>query len=103
MNQTTEMKTFENSSIDALQPDLQGLSVYVMSKDEVAKVDLYDDCTAFTNCDECVGAKNVYCGWCPLKNSCTLESKCMDEYSSSVSWKNYVNSRFGSFNELFLI
>lgn len=94
MNQTTEMKTFENSSIDALQPDLQGLSVYVMSKDEVAKVDLYDDCTAFTNCDECVGAKNVYCGWCPLKNSCTLESKCMDEYSSSVSWKNYVNSRF---------
>lgn len=93
INQTVEMKIFENSSIHAMQPDLQESSLFVMSKDEIAKVDLYDDCTAFTNCDECVGAKNLYCGWCPLKNSCTLESKCMDVYSSSVSWKNYVNFR----------
>lgn len=93
INQTAEINIFENSSIDAMQFDLQQSSVYVMSKDRVVNVDLYDNCIKFSNCDECVDAKNVYCGWCSHTSSCTLESNCLDEYGSSVSWKNYVNSQ----------
>lgn len=91
VNQTAEIKVFENSPIDAMQFDLHESSLYVVSKDQVVKVDLYDNCTIFSNCNDCVGAKNLYCGWCPHENSCTLESNCLDEYSSSVSWKNNVS------------
>lgn len=97
VNQTAKIKVFENSQIDAMQFDLQQSSMYVMSTHQVVKIDLYDNCTVFSSCDECVGAKNLYCGWCPHANSCTLKSNCLDEFSSSVSWKNYVGLKFQPF------
>lgn len=89
--QTADVKVFENSPINAMHFDLQESSLYMMSTNQVIKVNLFDNCTVFTTCDECVGAKNLYCGWCPHDNSCTLESNCLDQYNSSVGWKNYVS------------
>lgn len=92
--QNADMRIFENSPINAMQLDLQQSSLYVLSDDQLAKVHLYDNCTVFPTCDECVGAKNVYCGWCPRESRCTLEMNCFDEFNSSVSWKNYVSLQF---------
>ncbi|XP_055301247.1 plexin-A4-like [Sitodiplosis mosellana] len=91
-----DIKVFENSPINSMQFDVDELSLYVMSKKQVVKVKVYDNCTVFAKCDECVDAKNLYCGWCPHVNRCTLESNCLDENYSSVSWKNYYWHQNGS-------
>jgi plexin A len=47
--------------------DKQELNLYVMTKHKVSKVKVYD-CTVYTTCGECLGAKDPYCGWCSLEN-----------------------------------
>lgn len=55
--------------------DTQELNLYVMTKKNVFKVKVHD-CTVYSTCGECLGAKDPYCGWCNLENKCSLRSSC---------------------------
>lgn len=93
-----DIKVFESIPINSLHFDLSKRNLYARTKNRVAKINVDNDCTAFSNCDNCVGAKHPYCGWCPYENRCTLESDCLDEYYSSISWKNQVSSKIDYMN-----
>lgn len=68
--------------------DLQELNLYIMSKDRVSKVKVYD-CTVFSTCAECLGARDPYCGWCSLENKCSLRSNCDDNSNDPLFWVTY--------------
>lgn len=89
--QTDDIRIFNNSAINGLHLDSQALSVYAISSNQLVKLQMQDNCSASTSCDACVSTKSPYCGWCPHGDECTLESDCLDQYYSSVSWKNYVS------------
>lgn len=55
--------------------DTQELNLYVMTKKSVFKVKVHD-CTVYSTCGDCLGAKDPYCGWCNLENKCSLRSSC---------------------------
>lgn len=84
-----DIRIHENSPVNAdMHFDLQELNLYVMTKSRVTKVKVYD-CTVFSNCAECLGAKDPYCGWCSLENKCSLRSSCEDNANDPLFWVTY--------------
>ena len=49
--------------------DLKRDHVYVMTDRRLSKVKV-QDCEQFTDCNQCLGARDPYCGWCSLENKC---------------------------------
>ena len=49
--------------------DLKRDHVYVMTDKKLSKVRV-QDCKQYTDCNQCLGAKDPYCGWCSLENKC---------------------------------
>ena len=45
------------------------MQLYASSEFQVMRIRLYD-CSRFTTCQECVGARDPHCGWCDLKGRC---------------------------------
>ncbi|KAM8715460.1 hypothetical protein ACLKA7_002504 [Drosophila subpalustris] len=71
-----------------MQFDNQNLYIYVMSERKVSKVKVYD-CADFETCGECLGAKDPYCGWCSLENTCSPRSNCQDDANDPLYWVSY--------------
>lgn len=79
----------ENSPVNSdMHFDLQELNLYVMTKNRVSKVKVHD-CTVFSSCAECLGAKDPYCGWCSLENKCSLRSNCDENSNDPLFWVTY--------------
>lgn len=88
---------FEEVSIDSGKPiladmevDTTGHYVYVASPYKVSKVRV-DRCQQYNTCDQCLQARNPYCGWCSLEKRCTVQSECLNassvaEQRSSSRW-----------------
>lgn len=66
-----------------------GQYVYVMTPRRLLKTKLYE-CSQYTSCVTCLGAKDPYCGWCSLQNKCSLKTECQ-AYNSKLSWLPYIN------------
>ena len=49
--------------------DLKRDHVYVMTDKRLSKVKV-QDCQQYTDCGQCLGARDPYCGWCSLENKC---------------------------------
>ncbi|XP_076468728.1 plexin-A2-like isoform X2 [Babylonia areolata] len=49
--------------------------IYVMTDTRVSKVRV-QDCSRYTTCSQCLGAKDPYCGWCSLESKCSLKKDC---------------------------
>ncbi|KAL8574219.1 hypothetical protein ACOMHN_027873 [Nucella lapillus] len=49
--------------------------IYVMTDSRVSKVRVHD-CSGYSTCSECLGARDPYCGWCSLENKCSLKTEC---------------------------
>ena len=49
--------------------DLKRDHVYVMTDRRLSKVKV-QDCQQYTDCGQCLGARDPYCGWCSLENKC---------------------------------
>ncbi|XP_064473748.1 plexin-B-like isoform X2 [Ornithodoros turicata] len=88
---------FEEVSIDPGKPiladmevDTTGHYVYVASPYKISKVRV-DRCQQYNTCDQCLQARNPYCGWCSLEKRCTVQSECLNassvaEQRSSSRW-----------------
>ena len=49
--------------------DLKRDHVYVMTDKKLSKVKV-QDCEQYSDCNQCLGARDPYCGWCSLENKC---------------------------------
>ena len=49
--------------------DLKRDRVYVMTDRRLSKVKV-QDCQQYSDCNQCLGARDPYCGWCSLENKC---------------------------------
>lgn len=65
-----DVKIHENLTISVdLQMDPNKSHLYVMTKDRIAKVKLFD-CGNFSHCSKCSDTNDPYCEWCNLDNTC---------------------------------
>ncbi|XP_037578148.1 plexin-B isoform X1 [Dermacentor silvarum] len=88
---------FEEVTIDdgnPILPDMEvdktGHFLYVASPYKVSKVRV-DRCQQYNTCDQCLQARNPYCGWCSLEKRCTVQSECLNasagaDQRSSSRW-----------------
>lgn len=71
--------------LDSMQQYLYAASPYKISKVQVEK------CQQYESCDQCLQARNPYCGWCSLEKRCTVKAACQNATSvladlSSPRW-----------------
>ncbi|NXN17773.1 PLXC1 protein, partial [Indicator maculatus] len=60
--------------------------IYVSSANKVRRIPVAN-CSRYTSQPECLSAKDPYCGWCSLRQRCTLKENCT--HSSSIEgWVN---------------
>ncbi|XP_055883626.1 plexin-A2-like isoform X2 [Biomphalaria glabrata] len=55
--------------------DNQQEHLYLLTSFRVVRMKV-QNCTQYTSCGECLGAKDPYCGWCSLQSKCSLKSEC---------------------------
>lgn len=72
--------------------DAQLMHLYVMTERKVSKVKV-QECSVYTTCLTCLGAKDPYCGWCSLENKCSLRSNCQDAAKDVLYWISYRSGR----------
>ncbi|XP_009082132.1 PREDICTED: plexin-C1, partial [Acanthisitta chloris] len=60
--------------------------IYLSSANKVRRIPVAN-CSKYASEQECLSAKDPYCGWCPLNRRCTLEENCT--HSNSIKgWYN---------------
>lgn len=64
-----------NSSIRDVHFDNGELNLYVINDKEVSKVKVYD-CAVHLTCFDCLNGADPNCGWCILRDRCSLRSDC---------------------------
>ncbi|KAM7309177.1 plexin-B [Ixodes scapularis] len=73
-----------------MEVDTTGHYVYVASPYKVSRIRV-DRCQQYNTCDQCLQARNPYCGWCSLEKRCTVQSECLNasaggDQRSSSRW-----------------
>jgi plexin A len=72
--------------------DLKKDHVYVMTDRKLSKVRV-QDCAQYADCNQCLGARDPYCGWCSLENKCSLRGDCRDAALDPLYWISYKSGR----------
>ncbi|XP_064010969.1 plexin-C1 [Pogoniulus pusillus] len=60
--------------------------IYLSSANKVRRIPVAN-CSRYVSEQECLSAKDPYCGWCSLKQRCTLKESCTHS-SSTKGWVN---------------
>nr|XP_046918711.1 plexin-B-like [Dermatophagoides farinae] len=76
---------FDEITIDPNQPILADLFVdaeqnprYLIASSPYKVVKFpVETCVQHNSCDQCLQARNPYCGWCSLQKRCTIKSECL--------------------------
>ncbi|MEE6519836.1 hypothetical protein FKM82_017594, partial [Ascaphus truei] len=62
--------------------------LYLMTSHHMTRVRVAA-CEKYQNCNDCLGARDAYCGWCTMEARCSLEQECRDsqdpQYWTSTS------------------
>ncbi|KAK3103520.1 hypothetical protein FSP39_019830 [Pinctada imbricata] len=67
--------------------DADQSNLYVLTDNKLHKM-IVQNCSQYTSCATCRGAKDPYCGWCSLENKCSLARDC-NNYSEDLRWLGY--------------
>lgn len=59
---------------------------------QVSKVKA-QECSIYEGCNQCLGARDPYCGWCSLENKCSLRRDCRDATQDPQHWVSYKTGR----------
>ncbi|XP_042903484.1 plexin-B isoform X2 [Parasteatoda tepidariorum] len=85
-----EAEEFEEVVVDEGFPILQDMyldpsenHVYVASPYKMSKIRV-EECGRHEACDQCLRARNPYCGWCSLEKKCTVKTACQNSTLSTV-------------------
>lgn len=84
ITKSTEAEEFEESIVDQGNPILTNMfldssqqALYAASPYKISKVRV-EACHHFVSCDQCLQARNPYCGWCSLEKRCTIKAACQN-------------------------
>ncbi|GIY36928.1 hypothetical protein CDAR_618542 [Caerostris darwini] len=91
-----EAEEFEEVVVDEGNPILPDMHldptethIYAASPYKISKVRI-EECSRYEACDQCLRARNPYCGWCSLEKRCTVKAACQNATlttdSSSPRW-----------------
>ncbi|KAF8794646.1 Plexin-B like protein [Argiope bruennichi] len=91
-----EAEEFEEVVVDEGNPILPDMHldptethIYAASPYKISKVRI-EECNKYEACDQCLRARNPYCGWCSLEKRCTVKAACQNATlttdSSSPRW-----------------
>ncbi|GFY46216.1 hypothetical protein TNIN_212321 [Trichonephila inaurata madagascariensis] len=91
-----EAEEFEEVVVDEGNPILPDMHldptethIYAASPYKISKVRI-EECNRYEACDQCLRARNPYCGWCSLEKRCTVKAACQNATlttdSSSPRW-----------------
>ncbi|XP_069180066.1 plexin-A4 isoform X2 [Procambarus clarkii] len=72
--------------------DKAGDHLYVMTSNKISKVKA-QECSIYEGCNQCLGARDPYCGWCSLENKCSLRRDCRDATQDPQHWVSYKTGR----------
>ncbi|XP_068203204.1 plexin A3 isoform X2 [Palaemon carinicauda] len=72
--------------------DKAGDHLYVMTDNKISKVKA-QECSIYEGCNQCLGARDPYCGWCSLENKCSLRRDCRDATQDPQHWVSYKTGR----------
>lgn len=71
-------------------------SVFASSPYQIFKIST-SDCRSFKSCSDCLQAQDPFCGWCSVRNRCTMKSDCVNsnhiEKSHSIQWLSMDNQQ----------
>lgn len=89
---SSEAAMYESIDVDAnrrILPDTlieeRGEYLYVLSNSSLSKLSV-QHCGTYTDCNDCLEARDPYCGWCSLEKRCTVRGDCQKAVSSSPRW-----------------
>ncbi|KAK4302726.1 hypothetical protein Pmani_025199 [Petrolisthes manimaculis] len=63
-----------------------------MTTNKISKVKA-QECSIYEGCNQCLGARDPYCGWCSLENKCSLRRDCRDATQDPQHWVSYKTGR----------
>lgn len=79
-----EAEEFEEVVVDEGNPILPDMHldpsethIYAASPYKISKVRI-EMCSRYEACDQCLRARNPYCGWCSLEKRCTVKAACQN-------------------------
>ncbi|CAL4110360.1 unnamed protein product [Meganyctiphanes norvegica] len=72
--------------------DKAGDHLYVMTSNKISKVKA-QECSIYNGCNQCLAARDPYCGWCSLENKCSLRRDCRDATQDPQHWVSYKTGR----------
>ncbi|XP_018019923.1 plexin A3 isoform X1 [Hyalella azteca] len=72
--------------------DKEGDHLYVVTSNKISKVKA-QECSIYKGCEQCLGARDPYCGWCSLENKCSLRRDCRDATQDPQHWVSYKTGR----------
>ncbi|KAH0616748.1 hypothetical protein JD844_028118 [Phrynosoma platyrhinos] len=75
-----ESPVFHKLELDPVNEDY----LYLPSNNEIRRIQVAN-CSKYVSCKECLSAFDPHCGWCHLKNSCTLKGECPFS-NKSMNW-----------------
>ncbi|XP_054164068.1 plexin-B-like [Oppia nitens] len=90
---STVGEEFEDVIVDRGHPILGDIHLdhehhpkYVIASSpyKISKVKI-ERCTQYHDCDQCLAARNPYCGWCSLEKRCTVKSECNNATNWGIS------------------
>lgn len=67
--------------------DQEEKHLFVLTNRKIYKLAL-QDCSQYTSCAACQGARDPFCGWCSLEDKCSLREQCSD-HESALRWLGY--------------
>lgn len=84
ISSSIEAEEFEETVVDEdniILPDMNldptERFLYVASPYKVIKMQV-EKCNRYEACDQCLRARNPYCGWCSLEKRCTVKAACQN-------------------------
>ncbi|KAH9508125.1 Plexin-A4 [Bulinus truncatus] len=57
------------------KPHICGVPMFVDHKSLVVQMKV-ENCSQYTSCSDCLGARDPHCGWCSLQSKCSQKSEC---------------------------
>ncbi|KRZ39430.1 Plexin-A4, partial [Trichinella pseudospiralis] len=80
--------------LQSIDFDMSNQFLYILTNRSLSKVRVHE-CIRHERCQQCLNARDPYCGWCSLENKCSTQEDC-----KSSHWLPYKDSKCTSLTKV---